>query len=340
MPRLQDQRIYGRPHSNPVIFIDQRLGATPPEPLSTAGRPSSLEPNLTASGRLPRRVHVVVFVHGFQGSSTDLRLLRNHMQVLNPKLACLMSKCNEGKTLDGLEGMGERLASEVVEFLKQFHDQNVRKRKVLWMLSFVGHSLGNLIIRTALMDPRLQQYKSFLWMLTSVSGPHLGYIYSTNRLFDSGMWVLKSCRNAQVLHQLSFSDARSMEDCFLYRLAMHSGPSLFRHVIILASVQDGYVPFQSARIEMCPAALKDKKRGPAYERMVGALNRNFGNGRGQTRVTRVDVDFYQQAGKQQWALNRIVGRRAHIEFIESDLYIRFLMWTVFREKRILDGGDM
>lgn len=128
--------------------------------------------------------------------------------------------------------------------------------QVLWKLSFVGHSLGNLIIRSALTDPRLKPYLGLLWLYISVSGPHLGYLYSTNRLFDSGLWFLKSWRNAAVLHQLTFSDAPRMEDCYLYRLAMASGLSLFRHVIILASVQDGYVPFQSARIEMCSAAAK------------------------------------------------------------------------------------
>lgn len=47
-----------------------------------------------------------------------------------------------------------------------------------------------------------------------------------------------------------------------------------------------------------------------------------------------------QAGKQQWALNRIVGRSAHIEFIESDLYVRFLLWTLLLEKRLLGDSDV
>ena len=335
-PRLQDQRVYVRPHDNPVLYIDEDLGQEPPEPLDRSLVPDTLAPHPgQASNPRLRRIHVVVFVHGFQGNSTDLRLIKSHLQVLNPKIVCLMSKGNEGKTLDSLEGMGLRLAEEVAEFLTQFHDQSVRRRKVLSKLSFVGHSMGNLIIRAALTNIQLRSYIPLLWMYMSVSGPHLGYMYSKNRVFDGGLLVLKSWRNARVLHQLTFTDAPKLEDTFLYKLAMASGLSLFRHVTLLASLQDGYVPFQSARVEMCAAAEKDSRRGAQYMRMVDALTRNFGNGPGQTRVLRVDVEFYQQAGKQQWALNRIVGRKAHIEFLESDLYIQFLLWTHFYETKIL-----
>eukprot|EP00959_Pyramimonas_sp_CCMP1952_P041221 862278-Pyramimonas_sp.AAC.1 len=31
----------------------------------------------------------------------------------------------------------------------------------------------------------------------SVSGPHLGYLYSTNKLFDSGIWVLKKLKRSR-----------------------------------------------------------------------------------------------------------------------------------------------
>ena len=335
-PRLQDQRVYVRPHDNPVLYIDEDLSHEPPEPLDRSLVPETLAPHPgQASNPRLRKIHVVVFVHGFQGNSTDLRLIKSYLQVLNPKIVCLMSKGNEGKTLDSLEGMGVRLAEEVAEFLAQFHDQSVRRRKVLSKLSFVGHSMGNLIIRAALTNAQLRPYLPLLWMYMSVSGPHLGYLYSKNRVFDGGLLVLKSWRNARVLHQLTFTDAPKIEDTFLYKLAMASGLSLFRHVTLLASLQDGYVPFQSARVEMCAAAEKDPRRGAQYMRMVDALTRNFGNGPGQTRALRVDVEFYQQAGKQQWALNRIVGRKAHIEFLESDLYIQFLLWTHIYETKIL-----
>lgn len=32
----------------------------------------------------------------------------------------------------------------------------------------------------------------------------------------------------------------------------------------------------------------------------------------------------------------MVGRKAHIDFIESDLWMRFLMWTIFLERKLLE----
>lgn len=63
---LQDERIYGRPHANPVIRINASGAAAVEVPLLAHGRPATLAPVLTASGRPPRKVHVAVFVHGFQ----------------------------------------------------------------------------------------------------------------------------------------------------------------------------------------------------------------------------------------------------------------------------------
>lgn len=127
---LKDNHFFLRPHANPVLYLDERQATSLTDRLDRSTRPADLEPVLNASGRLPRKIHVVVFVHGFQGNSSDLRLFRNHMQVINPTLSCLMSKCNEGKTFDGIEGMGERLAGEVFDFIRQFHDPTTRKRKV------------------------------------------------------------------------------------------------------------------------------------------------------------------------------------------------------------------
>ena len=50
---------------------------------------------------------------------------------------------------------------------------------------------GNLIIRAALTEPVLQAYLPLLWLFLSLSGPHLGYLCSANKLFCSGMWLFK-----------------------------------------------------------------------------------------------------------------------------------------------------
>jgi uncharacterized alpha/beta hydrolase family protein len=46
-------------------------------------------------------------------------------------------------------------------------------------ISFVGHSLGNIIIRSALTNPALAHLLPKLHTFLSLSGPHLGTLYNT-----------------------------------------------------------------------------------------------------------------------------------------------------------------
>jgi len=46
-------------------------------------------------------------------------------------------------------------------------------------ISFVGHSLGNIIIRSALTNPLLEHLLPKLHTFLSLSGPHLGTLYNT-----------------------------------------------------------------------------------------------------------------------------------------------------------------
>jgi hypothetical protein len=63
----------------------------------------------------------------------------------------LMSEANEDKTSGDFREMGLRLAQEVISFLKKKMDRVSRSGFLRDIkLSFVGHSLGNIIIRTAL----------------------------------------------------------------------------------------------------------------------------------------------------------------------------------------------
>ena len=85
--------------------------------------------------------------------------------------------------------MGSRLAKEVAEFLKPHAGSS---RCPLTALSFVAHSLGNVILRVALTSSELQPYLPMLHMYISISGPHLGFLFSTNGMLDTGMAVIKS----------------------------------------------------------------------------------------------------------------------------------------------------
>jgi hypothetical protein len=46
------------------------------------------------------------------------------------------------------------------------------------------------------------------------------------------------------------SDASTHSECYLTKLSRMPGLNWFKHVVLLSSSQDNYVPFESARLEV------------------------------------------------------------------------------------------
>lgn len=67
-------------------------------------------------------------------------------------------------------------------------------------------------------ESMMEPYLRFLYTYVSISGPHLGYLYSSNSLFNSGLWLLKKFKGTQCIHQLTFSDDPDLQNTFLYKL--------------------------------------------------------------------------------------------------------------------------
>jgi len=129
-------------------------------------------------------VHVIIFVHGFQGNTRDLLLIRNELAVLFPDHFFLMSSANEEFTTGSISEMGSRLASEVTTFLREeCSDHEVGR------ISFIGHSLGGLIIRSCL--PHLSEYYPLMHTYVSLSSPHLGYTSKESKIVRMAMWLYK-----------------------------------------------------------------------------------------------------------------------------------------------------
>ena len=92
----------------------------------------------------------------------------------------LLSTSNENKTDGDIMEMGQRLATEVKFYVhNQCADVNLNK------VSFIGHSLGGLIIRAAL--PYLAEFSDKFFTYISLSSPHLGYIYNTGIVTGTAM---------------------------------------------------------------------------------------------------------------------------------------------------------
>ncbi|KAK7319366.1 hypothetical protein RJT34_04086 [Clitoria ternatea] len=338
---LQDVCIFGDPLLVPIIIVEHLMNSNHSAsvnsnfiPLEDKGR-HIFENGSRATSKLcsggPRQkehvLRVVVFVHGFQGNHLDLRLVRNQWLLIDPKVQFLMSEANEDKTSGDFREMGSRLAQEVMSFLKKKMDKASRIGHLKDIkLSFVGHSIGNLIIRTALTESIMEPYLRFLHTYVSISGPHLGYMYSSNSLFNSGLWILKKLKGTQCIHQLTFTDDQDLENTFIYNLSKERTLANFRNVLLLSSPQDGYVPYHSARIEPCPAASLDfSKRGKIFLEMLNNCLDQIQTHSDHRVVMRCDINFNTSSYGRN--LNTLIGRTAHIEFLESDIFAKFIMWS-------------
>ncbi|KAK4564158.1 hypothetical protein RGQ29_006303 [Quercus rubra] len=317
---LQDMHLFGDPLHMPIVIVEHIISA----PLRTTSLNSYFNhlgqkdtrsvltgPSFKAMSRSFRDspqqddpvLKIVVFVHGFQGHRLDLRLVRNQWLQIDPKIEFLMSEANEDKTFEELGEMGLRLAQEVISFLKKKMDKASRCESI--------------------MEP----YLRYLYTYLSISGPHLGYLYSSNSLFNSGLWLLKKLKAARCIHQLTLTDNPDLHNTFLYKLCKKRTLQNFRNVILLSSPQDGYVPYHSARIEMCPAASLDysKKSRVFMEMLNNCLDQIRSPSSEHRMFMRCDVNFDTSLHGRN--LNSFIGRAAHIEFLESDIFARFIMWS-------------
>ena len=146
--------------------------------------------------------------------------------------------------------MTDRLVSEILYHIEANHLDPKR-------ISFIGHSLGTIIIRSALTRPQMRPLLPKLHTFLSLSGPHLGTLYNSSGLVNIGLWLMQRWKKSGSLQQLSLKDAENPRNTFLYRLAKNSQLHHFRYVLLSASAQDRYVPIHSARIELCRGAVRD-----------------------------------------------------------------------------------
>uniref|UniRef100_A0ACB8FEE5 Uncharacterized protein n=1 Tax=Sphaerodactylus townsendi TaxID=933632 RepID=A0ACB8FEE5_9SAUR len=259
---------------------------------------------------LEEGIHLVICVHGLDGNSADLRLVKTFIELGLPggKLDFLMSERNQTDTFADFDTMTDRLLDEIIQHI-QLYNLSISR------ISFIGHSLGNVIIRSVLTRPRFRYYLNKLHTFLSLSGPHLGTLYNNSTLVSTGLWLMQKLKKSGSLLQLTFRDNADLRKCFLYQLSQKTGLQYFKNVVLVASPQDRYVPFHSARIEMCRAALKDKHTGPVYAEMINNLLQPVVGAKDCTLI-RHDV-FHALPN----TANTLIGRAAHIAVLDSELFL-------------------
>ncbi|KAL6100185.1 fam135b [Pungitius sinensis] len=255
-------------------------------------------------------IHLVVCVHGLDGNSADLRLVKTFIELGLPgsRLDFLMSERNQADTFADFDTMTDRLLDEIIQHI-QLYNLTVGR------ISFIGHSLGNIIIRSVLTRPRFRCYLPKLHTFLSLSGPHLGTLYNSSTLVSTGLWLMQKLKKSGSLLQLTFRDQVDPRKTFLYLLSQKQGLQFFKNVVLVASPQDRYVPFHSARIEMCKTALKDRTTGPVYTEMIKNLLRPLMEAK-ECRLIRQNV-FHALPN----TANTLIGRAAHIAVLDSELFL-------------------
>ena len=258
-------------------------------------------------------LHLIVLVHGFEGNSNDMRILKNEIGLINPSIVFLPSAANQDDTGADVIQMGKKLATEVKSYIKEWNNGLIFKK-----ISFIGHSIGGVIIRAAL--PNLEEFKDKFWFYISLSSPHLGYVFSDSTLIKTGMWVLKRWKGSKSLEQFMQNDHTDLNETCLYKLSEYNGLNWFKYVYLLSSHQDNYSPYESSRIQLNNNSLGNDKKSENYKNMALNILSKL------TDVTlkRVDVNFLIQEKN----FDTFIGRTAHIQFLENTDFMKILFYNI------------
>lgn len=222
----------------PKASDDQKLPEVKREKTQTPGEPT----------------HLVFFVHGFKGTHMDMYYLWNMLVLRCPKINPILCRSIENKTDDvnfNIDKLGKLLSEEVINEIDQHTDDDNFK------ISFVGHSLGGLVIRSAIR--RLGIYQDNFQTLMTVGTPHWGYMHSKSRLLSLGIWIYDKTVTNPVLKQLRLGDSKDARETTIYNLSSHESMGWFKDIVIWGSEQDSFASIETSLIQETQRMSKRKK---------------------------------------------------------------------------------
>lgn len=88
----------------------------------------------------------------------------------------------QGDTFSDFEKMTDRLVTELLCYIDKCQ---IDPEKI----SFIGHSLGAIVVRSAIARPQMKHLLPKLYTFMSLSGPHLGILYNGSGLINMGTFI-------------------------------------------------------------------------------------------------------------------------------------------------------
>uniref|UniRef100_A0AC35G0I1 DUF676 domain-containing protein n=1 Tax=Panagrolaimus sp. PS1159 TaxID=55785 RepID=A0AC35G0I1_9BILA len=258
--------------------------------------------------------HLIVFVHGLEGTSEDLSAYRNFLRISLPAahLTFLMSEVNQTETWTDVKGMAQNLLEEIQKHVSKMPRPPTK-------ISFLAHSLGGLIVRTLCGLDGMKVFIPRLHTLLTLNSPHVGLMYN-QRAANWGIAILQWWKQSVSIEQLTMKDAANFRDSFLYKLSGNGAFGMFRNVLLVGTMQDLYVPGHSALIEVCKGALSDMtSQGGIYMELLSNINESILASPKHTTLVKYIVNHNVPRSQQ------ISGRAVHIAAVDDDSFIEKLL---------------
>lgn len=359
--KVFDWNIYSKPSRLPYLFIEQYINDEnkSKKNIDIDNKHSQIlefDEDMDSSAKYsspkdssPK--HLVVLQHGFLGCRHDMRLLAQALAQLSDCLSCssptssaykealanssiktgewyenillLKATSNEGQFLDSIIDMGKKLAQEIFFFCQDKIPDllDPSKDKSSCTISFIGHSLGGLIIRAALSDDLLKNLKNKCNVYISLSTPHVGNLFGESNLVNTGMWAMKKIKNCLALKELVLEDiyptsiasasssassaSASTYDSqdfpeipssiltnfplftstTLFKIATNKSLNNFSHIFLFSSLRDQYVPFYSSRLQVSQRIINDLKLGPCVQYLLTCSLNNISS----DKIKRINI---------------------------------------------------
>jgi hypothetical protein len=125
--------------------------------------------------------------------------------------------------------------------VNNMHDTSMNASRSFYGLisySFVCHSLGGVVVRSALTEAVMAPFLNHCYTLVTLATPHCGYLYGDNSLLTTGIWILKKWSKSVCLSQLSLTDNSDPNQCFMMNLSKQRGNILYcsRFIFIFIDV--------------------------------------------------------------------------------------------------------